>query len=180
MLMLTHFFLELLHNILDKAATPLLTSLWEIKLDIGLFMFAIVIILYSDSVMAALGLGQAARATQAIRGAQVVTRFGIIEKSLRVILLTMDDFLKFALAIKRGVSNSKQSMELATEQVVQHEAPESTKEETCATPWKNIKTGDYITLFFAISCLTLIFLSPSLTHTPSVEVIQNIFQELSP
>lgn len=97
LLMLCHYGLEIWRHYVIKAAHPILHALWEVKLDVALILFAFVITLYSDMVMAALGIGQAARAGQAVRGAQMLTRFAVIERALRIFFLTVDDITRVLL-----------------------------------------------------------------------------------
>jgi hypothetical protein len=99
MLMLGHFALEIFRGHLLKAERPIFHALWEVKLDIGLLLFALVVALYADHVLALLGLGQAARAGQAARGLQAVAKFGIVERALRILVLTMDDIARLVQAV---------------------------------------------------------------------------------
>jgi len=98
MLMLGHFILEIFRGYLIKTERPFTHALWEVKLDIGLVLFALVVALYAEHVLALLGLGQAARVGQAARGLEVAARFGIVERALRIFVLTIDDLARLVQA----------------------------------------------------------------------------------
>ncbi|MFN3700989.1 MAG: hypothetical protein ACK4VI_05645 [Alphaproteobacteria bacterium] len=164
-LMIAHFALELVRNSMLRTPMPVAHSLWEIKLDFGLVLFALVIVLYADVVFAALGIGQAARAAQAVKGAQMATRFGVIQRSLRVFFLVLDDFAKVALTVWQKVSGQKeqnQSQSLNDAEVSQQSAflndPAHKDEKTA--PWKSLSKGDWATLVFCAVCFILVMFSP--------------------
>jgi hypothetical protein len=71
----------------DPRPLPVLTrSLWELKLDLGLVLFGIVIGLYMGVIIGAAGIGAAGRV-----GVQAATRVGIWQRGLRGLLLSLDD-----------------------------------------------------------------------------------------
>jgi hypothetical protein len=180
-LMLTHFFLEFLHHTLEDYDMPAGHALWEVKLDIGLFLFALVIVLYSDAVLAALGLGHAARAAQAVKGAQMVTRLGIVERSLRILLLTIDDIAKFFLALWRGLSGNKKVVSVEAVPAKPLKQEESEHLPSCEPyPWKNVQKGDMFSLGFGLVCLFLIIASPFLMGTGYDVTFQTLASELHP
>lgn len=183
MLMLLHFILELISHNMAGTFRPLFHALWEIKLDIGLFFFALVIVLYSDAVMAALGLGHAARAAhagRAIKGAQMATRFGIIQRSLRVVLLIIDDLAKFCLAVWKGLNKRKQGAGAYRPEPVYQSIEEAREHGTGTAPWHDLGKGDYFSLGFSALCLMLILVSPSLTGMETAEAIEALLLELRP
>jgi hypothetical protein len=169
MLMLAHFGLEILRGHLLKAERPLMHALWEVKLDVGLLLFALVVAIYSEHVLALLGLGQAARAGQAARGLQVAAKFGIVERALRILVLTMDDIARLVQAVIKFRNKSGQP---ATARL-QAEAPD--RSEASSPAW-----GDIFSLGFAFACLLLILLTPSLTGASTADVGAHLLQELSP
>jgi hypothetical protein len=169
MLMLGHFGLEIFRGHLLKAESPLRHALWEVKLDVGLLLFALVVALYSEHVLALLGLGQAARAGQAARGLQVAAKFGIVERALRILVLTMDDIARLVQAIIkfRNKGNGQPAQ-------AQHaRAPD--RSETTSSGW-----GDILGLGFAVACLLLILLMPTLTGASAADVGAHVLHELSP
>jgi hypothetical protein len=169
MLMLCHFFLEILRGRLVDAEQPVLHALWEVKLDIALLLFALVVALYSEQVLALLGLGQAARAGQAARGIQAVARFGIVERALRIVVLTMDDMARLVQAVIRLQRNGAEPASVPAE--VQHEG---------TPPAAVLGKSDVASLVFAGACLLLILSAPSLTGATAAEVGTQILVELSP
>jgi hypothetical protein len=167
MLMLVHFVLEIARGLLLQVRRPLMHALWEVKLDIALVLFALVVALYSEHVMAMLGLGQAARAGQAARGLQLATRFAIIERALRIIVLTMDDFARLVQA----------SLKLRNRR---NAAPAGGEAQLAAAVGPAAAAGDMLSLAFGAACLALILLLPSLIGTPADELTVQILHEISP
>lgn len=173
MLMLGHFVLEIVRSGLLNAKRPILRAVWEVKLDIGLLLFALVVALYSEHVLALLGLGQAARAGQAARGLQVVAKFGIVERALRILVLTMDDLARLVQAVikfrKRGAEATAAGAPMSAGAPAQAPAQEA-----------GIGTGDVASLLFAGLCVMLIAAAPSLTGAAPADVGSRLLTELSP
>lgn len=173
MLMLGHFGLELVRGHLIGERHPLPHALWEVKLDIALVLFAIVVALYAEHVLAVLGIGQAARAGQAAtRGVQFATRFAVVERALRVALLTMDDIARL---IQAAVKFRKRKASPAPQPVTEPDGiePQQTADE-------RMTTGDIVTLAFGAACLLLILFMPTLVGAPPDEVGRKILEELNP
>jgi hypothetical protein len=166
MLMLGHFGLEVFRARLLKMERPVLQALWEVKLDIGLLLFALVVALYADQVLAVLGLGQAARAGQAARGLQVVAKFGIVERALRILVLTMDDIARLVQAIVKFRNKGVDSEPMPAPTSPPPEAPNS--------------VADVMSLAFTGACLLLIVFTPTLTGAAPAEVATQLLLELSP
>lgn len=171
MLMLGHFALEIFRGHLLKAERPLFHALWEVKLDIGLLLFALVVALYADHVLALLGLGQAARAGQAARGLQAVAKFGIVERALRILVLTMDDIARLVQAVIKFRKKDEEPQIAAAS----FDLPSDASGSTAA-----LGTTDVLSLIFAGVCLLFILLSPSLTGAATAEVGSRLVTELSP
>lgn len=172
MLMLGHFALEILRGRLLNAERPLLHAVWEVKLDIGLLLFAIVVALYSEHVLALLGLGQAARAGQAARGLQVAAKFGIVERAMRIVVLTMDDIARLVqVAIKFRKRNAEPEAVFSSPGTRTPAEPVSPS---------SVGAGDVLSLAFGGACLLLILLTPSLTGTAPADVGSHLLRELSP
>lgn len=104
MLVVMHFMLELFRHRQMRPGAALAHALWHLKLDVALIFFALVLSLYGDMIFAALGLGQAARAANAVRGMQMATRFAVIERGIRVFLLTVDDLARVMRVVLRVAS----------------------------------------------------------------------------
>jgi len=172
MLMLGHFVLEVFRGYLLKAERPFVHALWEVKLDIGLVLFALVVALYAEHVLALLGLGQAARAGQAIRGLEVAARFGIVERALRIFVLTIDDLARLVQVAVKFHSRKAEPAPVAASNDAQSVVE--------SAPWASPGPGDVLSLSFVALCLFLIALTPSLTGTPAAHVTMQIFHEVSP
>ncbi len=172
MLMLVHLLIELARHAHMDFPVPFLHALWHTKLDIGLIFFALVIVVYSDSVMAALGLGQSARAAQASRGLQMASRFGVIESAFRTFLLTADDLFR----ISRVAWKTHKKNRGVKKPVSKHEE----EPDHAPYPWKSCKLGDYVSLTFGGFCFVLLLLSPVLTGKPLSELLKHLASELSP
>ncbi|WP_072394081.1 hypothetical protein [Hyphomicrobium sp. CS1GBMeth3] len=170
MLMLGHFALEIARGYLLDAKRPLTRALWEVKLDIALVLFALVVALYSELVLGLLGLGQAARAGQAVRGLQAATRFGVIERALRIVVLTADDALRL---VQAAMKFRNRSAEQATPTSAPIAAPQDDTDDS-------IGAGDIASLAFGALCLLLILLAPQFTESTPDDIANQLLQEISP
>lgn len=176
LLMLAHFALELLrHSSLQNR--PLIAhALWHTKLDIGLVLMALAICLYADTVFGVLGLGQAAR------GARVVSRFAALKNSLRGVLLTVDDlglFLKALFKTGKKVPAPDLAMVPKSDPA---QAPSTQCKQTLPQlpPWNCPRAGDWVSLSFAVLCLSALLLAPVLTGHNISKVFGFIFKEMLP
>jgi hypothetical protein len=81
-------------------------ALWEVKLDVGLVLLALTLVLYIDVVMGLLGLQSAARAAAVSRaGARIGTRAAAWERNIRTFLLTVDEMARLlyaAVMVRKG------------------------------------------------------------------------------
>lgn len=179
LLMLGHYAVEIWRHYVIEVKNPFLQALWHVKLDIALVLFALVIALYAELVMAALGIGQAARAGQAVRGAQMLTRFAIIERGLRIFFLTVDDMARIGVIIwkalcgKNGKNDSDMAaarQQLKVEEKKIHPEPRDGK----------LTKGDIFSLSFGSLCLTFILSAPWITGAGINETIMTLMGELSP
>lgn len=171
MLMLAHFGLEVVRGRLLGAERPLLHALWEVKLDIALVLFALVVALYSDYVLGLLGLGQAARAGQAVRGVQAAARFGVVERALRIVVLTSDDLLRLVQAVLKFRSKAASD----ASPVAEHAAAA-----TAQAPEAGLSAGDIASLSFGALCLALILLAPNVLGASPEEIGSRLMHEISP
>jgi hypothetical protein len=85
-------------------------ALWEVKLDIGLILLALTLVLYIEVVLGLLGIQSAARAAAATRaGARLGTRAAAWERNIRTFLLTVDEMARIAYAawlVRKGGSGA--------------------------------------------------------------------------
>jgi len=92
-----HFLLELIRqrHYREGPRSVALHALWEVKLDVGLVLLALTLVLYIEVVLGILGIQSAARAAAVTRaGARVGTRAAAWERNLRTFLLTVDEMAR--------------------------------------------------------------------------------------
>jgi hypothetical protein len=92
-----HFALELVRqaHYREGRKKVFLHALWEVKLDVGLVLLALTLVLYIEVVLGILGIQSAARAAAVTRaGARVGARAAAWERNLRTFLLTFDEMLR--------------------------------------------------------------------------------------
>jgi hypothetical protein len=83
----------------DGRAEVVSQALWEIKLDLGLVLLALTLVLYIDVVLGLLGIQSAARAAAVTRtGARLGSRAAAWERNIRTFLLTVDEMARLAYA----------------------------------------------------------------------------------
>lgn len=173
-----HFVLEVVRHAMLKVNFGFLRSLWQVKLDIALVLLAVNLSLYTDTMMAALGLGHTARAATALRGAQMATRFTIIQRTLRIVLMTLDDAARVAQALWQAVSGRKPAPAPVTA-AGPETVPEAPPADT-TPPWQNPGRGDWFSIGFAVLCLGLIILTPVLTAHDIQATLAIIIDEFTP
>jgi hypothetical protein len=172
-----HFLFELLRqrHLHRRPGATLIQALWEIKLDIGLVLFALVLALYMELVLGVLGLQSAARIGAVARASSRGARFAGWERALRGILLSVDDAAQVARAFARNNSNVQEGEtlpELPPIRTVAH-----ARWGSWAGQWS---TGDRIAAGLIIICLALILLAPLLTdHSPG-SALATLAEELQP
>lgn len=174
MLMACNFLLKIYRNYLVAKPAVFRTALWQVKLDISLILLALVIGLYAEHVFAALGLSQAARAGQAMRGVQMAARFGIIERGLKVFLMTVDDQARLVNAVMKARRKRQTDINITPEMIPEPEAAEP------AFPWRVWGKGDIFTFAFGGTCAALILLAPSITGMAYPELAAAILKQLHP
>lgn len=130
----------------------LLLALWEVKLDIVLVLFAIWLAVYLDYIFGIVGMGVGSRAI-----AQAGSRFAVLQRVIRSILLSIDDLAQ----IVRFSSKAKRN--------------KSTRTET-----KTNNIGDYITIICGLVTLMLIIFAPFLTEHNISAVFEIIRTEFHP
>lgn len=171
-------FVVLLHAVLEWIALTakgedrrIPKILWHLKLDFGLVLFALCLGLYLELLFGLVGLGSATRAA-----AQTGGRVLAWQKSLRAILLTLDDLAQIAKALAaRRPSPPAAQTESSTL------APITTPSLDDAPPWrKPLGTGDYISLILLITCTLLILLSPLFHEQGVQDVLTILASELHP
>lgn len=170
-----HFALELVRQVYitqDMQPRPgvlnlLARTLWELKLDVALILFALVMALYMEFVLAAAGLGQAARV-----GATAGARFTVLQRVLRGVFLSLDDLMQVARVIaRRGIKPDADAEATAQNDDGDDSAP----------GWQGpLSRGDKLTLAFGALCFLLIAFAPIITDHDVDTALATIFDELQP
>lgn len=96
-----HFLLECVRQAYHrKGGLDVVThALWEIKLDVGLVLLALTLVLYIEVVLGILGIQSAARAAAVTRaGARIGSRAAAWERNLRTFLVTVDEMVRIGYA----------------------------------------------------------------------------------
>jgi hypothetical protein len=167
-----HFVLELLRqrHLRGGRLLPAVESLWELKLDVALVLFALVLSLYMDVVLGLVGLQAAARMGGAAR---VATRFAGWERTLRGIVLSADDAVQVArvVSLRRGGGVQEVEVEVgAGGLAVAGPGRPAGSWGRWVEPWGR---GDWIAMGVGGTCLLLLVLSPLLTdHTPATALLR--------
>jgi hypothetical protein len=164
-----HFAFELVRQ---RAAhedwvTVISQSLWELKLDFALILFALVISLYMEIVLGVVGLQGAARAGAAV--ARGGSRFAAWQRIIRGVLLSVDDAAQVArVAISKG-NNDVQADE--------GDAAPTSRWGGWADQWGK---GDWIAVGMAVICLLLLGFAPYLTDHTFQSAVTTLAVELHP
>jgi hypothetical protein len=174
-----HFALELARQHLRTPHHPavLFEAIWELKLDIALVLFAFIIVLYMDTVLALVGLQSAARASGlAQTGLRSGARVAAWQKVLRGALLSVDDAAQLArVAVRRNQAKSGSGS--ADPDAPSTAAPAGSRWGSWTGPWN---TADRIAIGLGLVTLVLLLAAPLLTsHTPST-VLTTLATELDP
>jgi hypothetical protein len=135
---------------------------WEIKLDISLILFALALTVYMEIVMGVAGLSAAAR------GMQVSGRFIAWQRTLRGVLLTLDDGAQLARA---AASGRRPRAVGAGGEPPRH-------------AWGGWNArwglGDRLSLSFGAACLLSVLLAPWLAGLSAWEILMMMGEEMHP
>lgn len=168
-----HFGLELTrqHFIKPGLGGVLSRSLWELKFDIGLVLFGLVLGIYMELALGVVGLGHAARG-----GAMTATRFVILQRILRGVLLSLDDLAQVLRVVFRRGSNDDVDAGEALE-----EAAGKLEAEPVQSSWTGHWTlADKFQLGFTGICLLLIVIAPVITDLSVNDTLLILAEELHP
>jgi hypothetical protein len=156
----------------------LLRVLWELKLDVVLVLFALVLSLYMEFTMGVVGLGTAGRAGT-MTATRVGTRFAVIQRVLRGVLLSLDDLAQVIRVLARRKSKAPAASD---DDAVEDAAEAEETFEMLAQPgWRRAwGKGDYFTISFGVICVVLIMLAPVITHHDTVTMWATLAEELHP
>lgn len=147
---------------LDKEfKNKLFSVLWHLKLDVTLVFFALLIGLYFEAILGAVGIGGAARSVS-----QASTRFLAWQKALRGLLLSLDDA---AQVVKGTVKTINKDTSLTKE-----------KQYNKVKNDKLLNYGDVLILFFCFTFIFLIVFSPFIIDISYVEAFNSLKNDLDP
>jgi len=152
---------------------------WELKLDGALFLLALALAVYMDVVLGAAGLGGASRlgAHAAARGLRGGARMAGWVRTLRGILLSLDDAAQVARAAARRRKCSEAGIKIGSPGAEE----ESPGEGAPLEPWRCWGAGDHIAMWMGVVCAALILAAPWLLPGGSAAgVAGTILAELHP
>lgn len=138
--------------------------LWELKLDIALVLFALVVTVYMEIVLGIAGLSGAARI-----GLAGGARFAGWQKVIRGVLLSLDDAAQLGrAALRRG--NGGESV-----------ADGAVEDRSIWGGWTGQwAIGDWLSLFLGIASAGLLLMCPWITDHTFASMLSEIAQELHP
>ncbi len=154
------------------------SALWELRLDLALIVFAMVIALYMEYVIGVAGLRLAPRLGRAVTaGSRGTARFAAWSRVLRAILLSLDDAAQVVrAAVMRRSRKDAQEVPATTLEEDERDAPSG----QAAVKQKGWGLGDwFIALFFGLS-VGLLLLTPALTDHSVMSALQAMVRELHP
>jgi hypothetical protein len=149
-------------------------TLWELKLDLALVLFALALSLYMDVVLGLAGLGPAARVgAAAARGGARVAAW---QKAVRGILLSLDDA---AQAVRAFAARRRRPPGAAASvpDAADHPAAAGHADRPWIRPWS---AGARFSLGFGAVCLLLLLLAPWLTGHGVAGALAVLAEELRP
>ncbi|HMP41343.1 MAG TPA: hypothetical protein PKA05_13245 [Roseiflexaceae bacterium] len=163
-------------------------ALWEIKLDVGLILFAFVLALYLDTIFGLAGLSAGGRmaAQAAGRVSQAGNRALLWRNLIRTFFLALDDI---ALALRAVVSKlagkpAAPPVPAAPLGIVaaSHTTADATPTAFPQSSWRVLpyRKGEYAALAFTGACLVLIGVAPFLTDQSYSAIWATILHELRP
>ncbi len=151
--------------------------LWELKLDVGLITFALALTLYLPYALGMLGLGAASRAAVGAQAAaRSGTRIAAVQRTLRAILLSLDD----AFLVMGGIVASKETDPEPQEEAsgpIARSLLRDSEQKSWAWPWS---WGDWGTLAFSLGSLLMILLAPVLTGETPGSTLSILLDEMHP
>jgi hypothetical protein len=170
-------------------------ALWEVKLDVGLVLLALTLVLYIDMVLGLLGLQSAARAAAVTRaGARLGSRAAAWERNIRTFLLTIDEMVRVAHAAvmvrKRGGSRAAgREIRAAGREIRAAKAAKAAVAERVvpvahrrpSEGWRGQwGTADWIGLGLVVAGILLMLLAPFLTPHDAGSATAALLAELRP
>jgi hypothetical protein len=186
-----HFVLEWIRQayLRDGFIPTLFETLWELKLDIALVLFALALSLYLDLIFGVVGIGSAARLGAAARaGARGGARFAAWQRTIRGILLSLDDAAQVIKAVLTGkkrpslaVIDTSNMVDAASPSPITAEPePDKARSGRWGSWGARWGKGDWISIGLGVICLLLIVIAPLFTHHTVASMLMTLTQELQP
>jgi hypothetical protein len=172
-LLLVHLAFEVLRHrhLGESGAAALGAAVWAVRLDVALFLFALVLALHLQFVFGVLGLHAAGRAGVAAQAGLRGARFAAWEKVIRGILLSADDAVQGA----RGLATLRKKPPAEGAEI-----DAATSVPTAPPAAERWSRGDTFTVTLAFACILLILLAPWLGHDGWNAVVSLLAAELRP
>ncbi len=138
--------------------------LWHLRVDIVLILFALWLGVYIDAIFGILGLGALVRSS-----AQIGSRALAWQRTIRGVLLTLDDAIQFvkALAMKNGTKASKTHCHTGSKEAIYSDESSISKYDIALISIGGILTAS-------------ILLAPAMTSMTPYEVIEKLSNDLHP
>ena len=159
----------------------ILEALWEIKLDIGLIIFAFWLDVYLSFIFGIAGLSAGARtaANLGSKAAQTGTRAAIWQRLIRGVFISLDDL---GLAFRAFANRKKDKGSKISETTPREDTKEVEDSEYAGkNSWTGkYSPGDWFSMGFGFIFMLLILLSPVLIDKSYQEVASIILNELKP
>jgi hypothetical protein len=162
-------------------ADVLAASLWEIKVDIALVLFALVLALYMDVVLGIAGLSSSARLVHAgAKAARTGSRLLAWERVLRGVLLSLDDLaqlIRAALGRRRKGNNAPEPADGRADLEQRGQSAMAQAVSDWRGPWG---AEGWIAFTLGAACLVLIAATPLLTAHTAQSIVSVLAAELHP
>jgi hypothetical protein len=148
-----------------------LESLWELKLDVALVLFALALTLYMEMVLGVVGLQGAARLGGASRA---TSRAAGWQRTIRGILLSLDDG---AQVVRATVMRRRGGTAAAA---VAGVAADATPRSNWGSWGERYTPGSRIAIGLGVACALLIVAAPWLTHHTAASALAALAADLRP
>jgi hypothetical protein len=159
-------------------------ALWEVKLDVGLILLALTLVLYIDVVLGLLGIQSAARAAAVTRaGSRLGSRAAAWERNIRTFLLTVDEMARLAYAavmVRKGERGARRRPVERPAPREQAPPPRAISREP-SPGWRGSwGMADRIGLLLVAAGVALLLAAPTLTPHDWGTAVTAILNELTP
>jgi hypothetical protein len=158
-------------------------ALWEVKLDVGLVLLALVLALYMDVIFGILGLQSVARAGAVARaGVRLGSRAAAWERNIRTFLLTVDEMARVVYGVVMVRRGAREAGEPVPGRV--KAAAAATKAMTPdpnLPPWRaRWGIGDRIAISVLVMGLFMMVVAPLLTPHDVSGTVEVLREQLRP